>query len=200
MFNLRWSVIAGGIAFVLSFLIGLISGTGLFSLVRAGIFGILFFLMGSGVYWVVNMFLSELFDSPVRGGAGSKVDITVEGEDGFIAESGLDGLSDLVGEAPLSPALDQGDGIDSPRDRLGSPVAGSYAIPIDGTDEMDTLPSFEGAGTFQPLEVEETMENPTIPPPVDRKPSLNSAKPAELDGDFRPKEIAQAIQTILKRE
>ena len=207
MFNIRWSAIAGGFAFILSLLISLVSGAGIFSLVRAGIFGGIFFILGSGVYWAISMFLSDLFDRAAPEPARAKVDITLEGDDGLIAESGMDGLADLVGDASNPTVLDQLDedaynASEGLEEAPGPRNAGSfgYAIPIDGLDSIDTLPNFEGASAMQPLAVEETMENPINPPPPERRPSVNSAQPAELDGDFQAKEIAQAIQTILKRE
>ena len=229
MINFRWSAITGGAAFALSLLIGLISGAGFYALLRACIFGTLFFLLGSGVYWVINIFLSEIFEASAQnrenaspraaaGSAGSKIDISLEGDDGFSsANIGFDGFSDLASDGDSFGALDQDEnkgynsinGSDSDpgesslfNGNAGPNGAGGFgesAIPIDGLDSIDTLPDLEG-GMFQALEVEETIEDIPSPMPTERRRTLNSAKPAELQGDYKPQEIAQAIQTILKRE
>jgi hypothetical protein len=86
VFNLKWSGIFGAFAFVLSLLIGLLSGAGLIALIRALILGLAFALLGSLIYWLVHHFLSELLDpeaSDDEEGPGARVNITVEGDDGF---------------------------------------------------------------------------------------------------------------------
>ncbi|MDR2500184.1 MAG: hypothetical protein LBD37_03760 [Treponema sp.] len=220
---MRWSSIAGGGAFVLSFLIGLISGAGVFALVRALVFGAVFFGLAAGVYWLINQFFPEFLAGASPGGsggegaAGSQVDITVEGDDDFAAAGlfrppaagraepdGLDGPPEPAGGGALDTALDQTDEegytAPEPQGAAGGAARGA-AIPSEGDDAVDTLPDLEGiSGGYQPMIVEDTMDISTEPPNPARKPSMNSAKPLELDGDFRPKEIAAAIQTLLKRE
>ena len=215
MLNMRWSSIAGGGAFILSLLIGLISGAGVFALVRALVFGAVFFGLAAGVYWLVNQFFSDLLTGASPGGsageglAGSQVDITVEGDEDLAAgvfrtaaaeRDEPDAPPDPAAGGALDTALDQMDeeGYTAPEPQGATRGA---AIPSEGDDAVDTLPDLEGiSGGYQPMTVEDTMDISTEPPNPARKPSMNSAKPLELDGDFRPKEIAAAIQTLLKRE
>jgi hypothetical protein len=91
LFNIRWGVIAGGIAFVLSFLVGTLSGAHFFSvLLRAGIFTVLFFALGTGAYVMINSYLPELLVSGSMGEdevmaprpgeqPGSRINITLGG-------------------------------------------------------------------------------------------------------------------------
>lgn len=91
MFNIKWGVIAGGTAFVLSFLVGTLSGAHFFSvLLRGGIFMVLFFALGTGAYLVINSYLPELLISgsmgddegmapPAGEQPGSRINITLGG-------------------------------------------------------------------------------------------------------------------------
>jgi hypothetical protein len=135
MFNVRISAIAAGIAFVVSFLLGLLSGASLpFLIIRPLIFGVLFFVIAAVVYFLVSHFLPELLDEsgpePLEMddalSPGSKINITEEEPAGAGAvayaapeddsEDNLGDISDLLGgrraAKPLeadSPGLDHYD-------------------------------------------------------------------------------------------
>ncbi|MDR2028309.1 MAG: hypothetical protein LBP93_02085 [Treponema sp.] len=229
MFDPKLSGIAGGLGFVLSFLVGLISGVGFpWILLRALLFGAAFFALAGGAYWLVTRFLPELLeqgeeeagldaDSP-----GSRVDISVTGEGAAGEPSpGMDastGLTDLVGGA--SPSDENagplyGNGLDQKAEdgytRKGTvdegPVSGAppspqgAAVPAQeegSSDTVDELPDLE------------LMSDVFITPPLDggggefietgSGGSAGGKKPKNLGGDFNVKEMASAIQTILKRE
>jgi hypothetical protein len=83
VFNLKWSVLSAALGFVLSLLLSLVSGAGVFALIRALIFGAGFFVVGSLLYWMVKRFLPELLNVEDDGGSGlgSHVDISLEDDD-----------------------------------------------------------------------------------------------------------------------
>jgi hypothetical protein len=87
--NLKLSGIAAAAGFVLSLLVGVLSG-GAFgvSLLRAVSFGIVFFILGNVIWVFINRFLPELLlpreeDEPLMSGleTGSRVDISVGDDD-----------------------------------------------------------------------------------------------------------------------
>jgi hypothetical protein len=64
MFDVKISAIAAGLAFIISFLLGLLSGASLPALIiRPLIFAVLFFIIAAVVYFLVNHFLPELLDT-----------------------------------------------------------------------------------------------------------------------------------------
>jgi hypothetical protein len=228
MFDPKLSGIAGGIAAVLSFLVGLISGVGFpWLLIRALVFGVGFFVLSGCAYWLVTQFLPELFDrgeeDPELEGSvpGSRLDISVEMD-------ASDGLTDLVGSAaPSNENKDAlfGNGLDQKAEdgytkegkadegpvngegpfpqgaqETGPPavpaVTDPEAVPSDTVDELPDLelmadvlitPSAEGGAG-------EIIESSSAGLAAGR------SKPPSLGGDFNVKEMASAIQTILKRE
>jgi hypothetical protein len=89
MFNVKWGIICGLVAFVLAFATSLLVGQALLSvaLVRALIFAVLFFLLGTGAWTLINNFIPEVL-SPSAGDdatsnifsmnqTGSRVNITL---------------------------------------------------------------------------------------------------------------------------
>jgi hypothetical protein len=200
--NLRVSGTAGGAAFVLSFLIGIISGAGFpMILVRALIFGAAFFALAVGAYWLISQFLPDLASgSEFPSGTetpGSRVNISVgDGEAG-----------PEEGDEERTGGLDQGDTIGYTRKGeeentgSGAPQAAlpaEAALPEmdsgDAADGVDVLPNLDGAAeSFLPPAAEDEA-----PPAPARSPSGN--KPHNLGGDFNVKDMASAIQTILKRD
>jgi len=81
--NLKISVFIAIIAFVLSFLIGLVSRTSMpMAVIRPFIFAVIFFLITAAIQSLVERFLPELLDKDISGPdtdflPGSKVNITV---------------------------------------------------------------------------------------------------------------------------
>jgi hypothetical protein len=234
MFDPKLSGIAGIIAFILSSLVGFISGVGLpWLLIRALIFGGAFFVLAGCAYWLVTQFLPELLDQGEEeagldaGSPGSRVDISVSdegdtgagmspGEDGI--SPGMDaslGLTDLVGSGsspdanadPLSGnGLDQKaqDGYtkegavdEGPVKAFPSSPTGA-AVPETESDMVDELPDLE---LMRDVFISSPIEDGgagLIDPSPGR--SAGGNKPQNLGGDFNVKEMASAIQTILKRE
>jgi hypothetical protein len=212
VFNPKVCVIAGGAAFVLSFLIGVISGGGpLAALVRALIFGALFVLLSGGAYWALSRFLPELFESSGEADLdvpGSRVDISEAGVDGEGGrETGLDPNADSFGGNVLGLDQNGGDGYTLGGGERSAPEKGEAApagqassrkpaVPVaaDDIESVDVLPDLEAmSDTFlQPVSGGEPSSGPA------RTPSGN--KPQTMEGDFNAKEMASAIQTILKRE
>jgi hypothetical protein len=107
MINIKLSALVSGAAFMLSLMIGLLSGAGIVALVRALILGAAFFLVTGGAYWLIVKFLPELLspfpeDQVVEAGAapGTQVDISLGEEE----------PEPVFGDAALSP--EDGAGID----------------------------------------------------------------------------------------
>jgi hypothetical protein len=93
MFGLKIGGIAAGAAFIISFLLCLISSVSPPALViRPFIFAVLFFALAYGINFVISHFLPELLDGSAGSGAdfsipGSRIDIS-EGESLGMGESG----------------------------------------------------------------------------------------------------------------
>jgi hypothetical protein len=226
MFDPKISGIAGGIGFLLSVLIGIISGAGLgIVFIRAFIFAAAFFVLVTIVYAAINMYLPDLLkgsDAP-----GSQIDISVGGDTGGTGDElsgdmgGLgDGLSDFMenpggSDENIEPlqvnSLDQngeegytGEGNLEELPRTSGPALPEEAD-FDGEfgDSVDVLPdldmmsgAFTGGGGESPA-----PSGGAAKASAGVSESAGAAKPKKgLDGDFNPSELASAIQTILKRE
>ena len=84
----RWGVFAGVTGFVLSFIIGIFSGANFgMVILRALLFGLLFFILGTGLWFLIHKFFPELLatiyneeepDSFSSPSPGSTVDITLD--------------------------------------------------------------------------------------------------------------------------
>jgi hypothetical protein len=87
MLNIKWGIIAGAAALLLSLAVGIISGNNIFYvLLRALIFGVVFFGLGLGIWVLISSFIPELFyaDTPESSGEessrpGSRINITLGG-------------------------------------------------------------------------------------------------------------------------
>jgi hypothetical protein len=131
MFDVKISAIVAGIAFMISLLLGLMSGASFPALIiRPLIFAVLFFLIAAVVYFLVSHFLPELLDEGLSESLGmddslipgSRIDIT-EGEPAGMSvyaaqpddsEDNLGDISDLFRQSRAvrhpeggSPGLDQ---------------------------------------------------------------------------------------------
>jgi hypothetical protein len=74
-FNLKWSAVAGCAGLILSLLVGALSGAGFpWLLVRALIFGGIFFVFGNGVWLLINNFIPELLFPDNSGDSGEEID------------------------------------------------------------------------------------------------------------------------------
>jgi hypothetical protein len=204
--NFKLSGIAGGAAFILSFLIGIISGAGFpLIVIRALLFGAAFFTLAVGAYWLISQFLPDLIaDSEFPSGLetpGSRVNISVEDgeagmEEGYAQAQGLD-QGDTIGYTRKGD--DENAGTGSPERAVPLARPAEAALPAmdsgETADLVDHLPDLEiMSDSFLPPAAAEDEETPA----PSRSPSGN--KPQNLGGDFNVKEMASAIQTILKRD
>ncbi|MCA1950245.1 MAG: hypothetical protein LDL24_06720 [Treponema sp.] len=217
MFDPKISALVAGIAFILSFLFGLLAGASfLIVLLRAVIFAIFFFVFSGLVYWLITQFIPELLESqgPSSEGVqaevpdlGAKVNISV-GEEEPVPENTLsaqlmkEGLEE--DEFISEKALDQKDedGYTEQKEvtaRTESTVESSPspAIPLGVIDDVDELPDLERMSDAFVMPLSEGSE-------VDEPSTVaDISTPARKTGSsaaFDPKEMAMAIQTILKRD
>jgi hypothetical protein len=135
-------------------------------------------------------------------------------------ETAQDGVPELFSPAPppgqssantgANQALDLGDqdgytngGVSVNAGAPGAKPEGTLAAAIPGTADMvDTLPDLELLSTaFAPSEEEEAGEEAFIPTDIGGiSGSPQGKKSSAGQGDFNVKEMAQAIQTILKKD
>jgi hypothetical protein len=225
MFNPRISGAFAAAGFVLSFLVGLVTGSHFpLVLIRAVVFAAVFFALSSVAYGAIQMYLPELLagESGEVPALGAQVDISVGGDEdsgGISLESG--GLRDDVNEFLENPGNSGGDALDQGAEAVYTEKDGAgeieqppqAALPRDsgfspaGTDSVDMLPDLdalseafssesipmgggaEASGTSSPAN---PLDNPDVLAGRSRKTGL--------DEEFNVKEMASAIQTILKRE
>jgi hypothetical protein len=230
VFNLKLSGIVAGVAFILSLLIGLLSRTMPPALIiRPLIFALLFFIIANLINLLVNRFLPELLETNTVEKAadivmpGSQIDIVEESSavPGSIyarpddSEENVGDISSLVyspsgsrsSEDPAAAGstatfnfggMDQS-GLDGYTEE-GIPTAASENG--GSFDMLADLESLAGAFVSSSEEKEEgTEENQGFeedPLAPARAPVGN--KPPKMEGDFNPKDMAQGIRTILKKE
>ena len=220
MFNFKASSIAAGAAFILSLLVGAISGVGFLMLIlRAFIFAVAFFGFTCLVFWLLAQFMPELLSGgeddlgfPV---SGSRVDISLGDESvtGAFPSDNSELIDDIAGRPSTSakaasPLLDQ-DGNAGYNDEgevdgelefvddgqilgTGSGMSGRRE---DTLPDMDSLTEASSGNTADAINTDDIGFNSSGPV----RPK-SSSKKADMAGDFNPKELAQAIQTVLKRD
>jgi len=211
--NFRVSGIAAGIAFVLSLIIGILSGAGFpYLLLRALVFAGVFFALSGLGFWAVSRFLPELLSE--GGGAdggddfdiavpGSRVDISVGSSvEGAFPEDASDSVDDIAGrpsavrKQSISP-LDQNEDSGYNEERGFDSLAASESLGDDSTDALPDMGSLSGDSDDD--DDEEDLGMDSFDPPPEQPRRSSSKKPA-LAGDFDPKDLARAIQTVLKKE
>jgi hypothetical protein len=254
--NLTLSGIAAALGFVLSLLIGVVSGgdPGV-SLLRALSFGMVFFALAGVIWMFINRFLPELLsppeEEPLMTGleTGSRVNISVGDDEppvnAAIPQEGdsradLGNVADLMArpragssvmdsmplsadpgraakggtpagsppvldlsaedgysgkEAPVAPAEDSG-AVFTP---LPPPAPLQSFSGGDSGDGIETLPDLDAmAGAFMSSDGEEGEAAGSI---FGVEPKTSAPGKAKGRGDdYNPKEVASAIQTILKRD
>jgi hypothetical protein len=242
MFNLKWCGIAAGFGFALSFLVGVVSGAGLFwALLRAGLFGAVFFILAGGIRFLVDRFLPDLLSGEKNGAElagvpGARVDISVgDGEEDAVLPSALPhdsqideepgDIADLLngniartpppGPVPSFQGMDQKeeDGYTESRESQFQSKAPNGAAGTDsGEKTADPV-----SGDFHPAEVLPELDSMAevfrpggdgAPEPVsDGQSSFDRpgggsgrSKGQSMAGDFNPKDLASAIQTILSKD
>jgi len=220
VFDPKISALVGGIAFILSLLFGLIVGAAfLIALLRAFLFALFFFVFSGIAYWLITQFIPELLENQSQDisegpipDMGSRVNISV-GEDDEIPENSL--ASQLVKDSVVKDSVEEDEFIsekaldqkaedgytnqdnDSVRIENSEESSPSPALPVGVIDDVDELPDLEGMSDAFVMPITEVGENDE--PLVGARPSA-SAKKTGTSADFDPKEMAMAIQTILKRD
>jgi hypothetical protein len=220
--NFKISGIIGGLAFVLSLLIGLVSGARVFALVRALIFAAAFFVISGCAYGLILRFLPELLESPDTGDAvpqtGSLVDIALEDDTAEVMPEA--DVGDYVSTEEKEPS-----GIAAPDDPSGLDQTDDIGYTNEG--DMDKNPAVQENGA-EPALLMDTQEMINELPDLESLSSAFSAgggrkgenlsefmidsnglaggkpggsgKPSGLTSEFDTQDMASAIQTILKRE
>jgi hypothetical protein len=218
MFNPKISGIAAGMGFILSFLLGLITGASFpLVLIRALIFAALFFALSGIGHWVIEKYLPELLDTVRDRGEvptlGAQVDISVG--DGDINPSLDISLNDFMENPDESggDALDQNDedsytglgDLDETPNLLESAVEGVDILP-----DLDLMSGAFGPGSVAAGEDGESAASTggtsgglaSTGSLFDVESKVGPEKKG-IEGEFAGKnaeEMASAIQTILKRE
>ncbi len=226
MFNPKISGIVAGTAFILSFLIGLFTGSQFLTvLLRAFILSVVFFVMASLAYWLVSQFLPELLNPPSDDSneidaSGSRVDITIdssnddaelepassiqtEHQDSFVSDNAGSNVSvQGLDDKRQDDYNDEGEGIAS-----GTDLTESTAVPQKETSgSVDVLPDMESMSEYFAPSGESEDEENVVEMEEDVSPSSPSAPgPSRTTktsdpGDFNAQEMASAIQTILRRD
>jgi hypothetical protein len=226
MFNFKISGIAAGAAFVVSLLLGIVSGSGFPALFfRALGFGGFFFLLFCVIFWLLGQFVPELlsgsgdlFDAP-----GSRVNLSVGSgpvEGAFPSDDSddvdsIDGRTAQVspGQIPVQAdesadtfvsageALDQND--EERYNKKESVSAGEASGKEKGrkSGEVDLIPDFDTLSeAFLPDSGPESPDAVAFDIPEQKRPSSRVSQNQGFGGDFNPKELAQAIRTVLKKE
>jgi hypothetical protein len=220
MFNPKISGMFAGAGFVLSFVVGLVSGAHFpLILIRACVFAAIFFALSSAAYGAMQLYLPELFagDSDAVPTLGAQVDISVGDDDGVgdisLESAGLgdDGLSEFL----ENPGNSGGDTLDHQDEAVytgegileemrGSPQAalpGAGDFSSGDVDSVDTLPDLDSiSGAFGSASVPAGGGVAAVAPANSFGGMGGRATAKGLDEEFNVKEMASAIQTILKRE
>jgi hypothetical protein len=234
---MKLSAAAAGAAFLLSFLLGLISGaTFLFVLIRAAIFGALFFGFAVAVHMLLSRFLPELLGlsgTEAKEGeseVGSRIDLVVDDDGGRMEAASetierprkrvatdeeaedieaflpADGVDEGAAQASEAVGLDQGSegryterkGTDGAPFTTGGKGA-EPALPPGLIDDVDVLPDLETmSDSFVSPLVEDAAQrsaNETFP-----SKASSTFQVTESGSEFDPREMAAAVQTILKRD
>jgi hypothetical protein len=219
------------VAFVLSFLIGLLSRTILPALIiRPLVFAVLFFIIANLINMLVHRYLPELLERD----AGPKEDIIMPGsqidimEDTPVVPGSIyarpDDSEETMGDisalasAPSGSRIREGPTNTAPAytaplnlggmdqsEQSGYTEQGSSSDASGSGGSFDMLADLEslaGAFTASSGEKEEAAEEfqGLDDGPFAPARSTSGNKPQKMEGDFDPKEMAQGIRTILKKE
>jgi hypothetical protein len=226
VFNPKISGIIAGLSFVISFLVGLFTGSQFLSvLLRALVLAFVFFVLSSLAYWLISRFIPELLtpttdESGENDIPGSKVDISIDSSEDETEsiKNNTSGADNSDGDELGNSILASAQGLDQKRqddyNEGGSGVVSSTpnsanvtAIPEDsGSESVDVLPDLESmSGYFAPSE-ESDEESDVVEMEDDVSSSFPSmsepsrTKKNSQSGDFNVQEMASAIQTILRRD
>lgn len=223
MFDVKIASAAAGAAFILSLLVGLFSGVGFgMALLRALFLGAAFFGLAAGAQFAVGRFLPELSgkgegEDP-DDALGSRVDLSV-GDDGSAPLGAIYG-SPSVGQDGGGAAGETGSGLDQGGEGGYTGVADGYAAEASSTGSTASVEAPQGAASFEPARPPDLVGDVDVLPDLESmsdsfvaplgEASFAEAGPSRAggggssgggaSGDFDAREMAAAIQTILKRE
>jgi hypothetical protein len=190
LFNLRLSGIAGALAFIISLLLGIISGTRIpVVLLRALIFAVVFAVLSGGIYVLISLYLPDLLSPPDAGSGGfrdalgSNVDISVDdaGEDGLSAgyfRGGDENLTEFGENQDLSNEnIDtlSGDGLDQNGEE-GYTMGGETGTPAAGLEPLEPVGSTEPVGSSEPkgsTELDSSSEASVSEAPAEELPDFD---------------------------
>jgi hypothetical protein len=204
LFNFKVSGIAGGGAFVLSLLIGLISGSGVITLVlRAFGFGVFFFVLFCVVFWLLGQFVPEILSTDDLDIPGSRVNLTVGDRiEGAFPVGNADEVDNIEGKAAAVSGRSSSDeaGPSSAGMDLGNQSGYTDNRDSEGTGSSGGMPDFDAlSGSFSASSASEEDE-PVVFESEPRRPLSTGGRNSDAMGDFNPKDLARAIQTVLKKE
>jgi hypothetical protein len=201
---------------VLSLLVGIISGAGFSAaLIRALIFGVVFFVLAGLVWLLINNCIPELlFSGNGEDGSGkapgSRVDISLEdGQESALPEmyrtsaSGdeVDNITDLINGKTVpvnNTGMDQ-NGEDGYTQNNGGGMPSESPEEAGGYDLGEGLPNLDSMSAAFVPSVEEPAELKAEDVSVPER-QVTGNKPQNLKGDFNPKELAAAIRTKINKE
>ena len=189
-FNIKASSVIAIGAFVLSFLIGLVSGGSiLIILLRAGILGAGFFVLVMCAQFLLHQFLPELTTDEAAAhmdaAPGSMLDISVDDT----SDSNDDDLAALLASAGVDTG--KSDGADSKttgKPALDQGSARRYNDNLESKDHSSSLPDLAA------LDDEQDRKLESDPPAFNQK--YGEVNPAK---NYTPKDLASAITTMLKQ-
>lgn len=246
MANIKWGLLAGAGAFIISFAVGLISGVNLlYILLRALVFTGIFFGMGFGVHILMEHFLPELMSGKNKASSaafgenpGSRVNIVLENTNDYAVpelygntanSQNLGNIEDLVsGAFKAEQGIDRnkedgynnsiGGGYEPEQASSGIPEPEPYMQPekpafapvfgdelgLEGLLDLDLMAMAFSSGSSGAVPVAsggsvheaESMQSHEA---VEHIRSLGN-KPQPLKGDFKAKELAEGLRTILNKE
>ena len=231
MYNTKWGMISGGAALVLAFVTSLFLGhtSLLIAILRAVIFAVVFFGLGSGIWALINTFFPELLATSTHNDAinnvfatessGGRVNITVEDAPAAAVPSqdhdgqgdgALENFSDMSTRSQSMEDIDQisQTSYTDPSEEI-SPVFESGGIGSLGGDfSMDFGMFFSGSSGDEAGNAGSAVKD-TYSLLSDTGDSGDSPmperkvsvnKPVKMEGDFNPKEIASGIRTVLEKD
>lgn len=222
--DVRASGIGAAAAFLLSALVGLISGVSFGTvLLRALLSGIVFGVGMYGARILLARYIPDLLNAdatestgPGVGATGPNVDISVgdEGDDTDFAagatddrERGIDGFDEsLVEEVEEAPAVEAGRESEARRESAEREPGIVEDEDAEFLDRSDELPELEGfSGTFSGAAPPEEKDDGSAPQrrtsDSEGLDSLDDSRPPGEGGEGNdPKVMAEAIRTVLKRE
>ena len=189
-FNIKASGVTAIGAFILSFLIGFLSGGNiLMVLLRAGILGAGFFVLVTCAQFLLHQFLPELTMDEAAAhtdaAPGSMLDISVDDT----SSSNDDDLAALLASAGVDTGKSNGaDGKTTGKPALDQGTALRYNDTLASKDHSDSLSDLADLDDKQDRKLE-----PDLPAFNKKYGEVNPA------GNYTPKDLASAITTMLKQ-